>query len=272
VTLAAQAFFLDFGLNDGGQRFAIHHAPAAQPARGNIVYVHPLAEEMNRSRRMAAMMSRALAAAGYSVLQIDLLGCGDSASDFGEASWTAWVNDVVKAAAWLTERHRVPLWLWGLRAGALVASEACQRLPGGTNLLLWQPQASGKLALQQFLRLAAAAGILEGSAKSATSQAKQALATGQSVSIAGYTLGPALANGLERAILKPASGRTLWLEVTTQPDLALLPASTTLVKGWQDQGASIDTDVVPGPAFWQTTEIEDAPALLTATLALLGKE
>jgi alpha/beta superfamily hydrolase len=43
-----------------------------------------LAEELNKSRHVAAAQARAFAAAGYSVLQIDLYGCGDSSGDFGE--------------------------------------------------------------------------------------------------------------------------------------------------------------------------------------------
>ena len=68
-----------------------------------MVYIHPFAEEMNKARRMAALQSRALAAAGFDVLQIDLLGCGDSSGDFGDATWNDWVNDVVHGCRWL--RH-----------------------------------------------------------------------------------------------------------------------------------------------------------------------
>ena len=58
-----EAFFLasDFpGTDalDGGQRFCIYHPPALvsvnEPVRGLVLYVHPFAEEMNKSRRMAA--------------------------------------------------------------------------------------------------------------------------------------------------------------------------------------------------------------------------
>ena len=88
-----------------GQRFCLFHQPDGRRAwRGAVVYVHPFAEEMNRSRRMAALQARALAAAGFAVLQIDLHGCGDSSGDFGDASWEGWIEDVRLAAAWLRER------------------------------------------------------------------------------------------------------------------------------------------------------------------------
>jgi exosortase A-associated hydrolase 2 len=87
-------------VNDGphGQRFCIHHPPALATPLGLVVHVHPFAEEMNKSRRMAAQQARALAAAGFAVLQIDLLGCGDSAGDSSDATWAAWLADVVWAA------------------------------------------------------------------------------------------------------------------------------------------------------------------------------
>ena len=61
------------------RRFWLHHPARGGAVRARVLYLHPLAEEMNRSRRMAALQARALAAAGCEVLQPDLLGCGDSA-------------------------------------------------------------------------------------------------------------------------------------------------------------------------------------------------
>lgn len=99
------AFFLPVG---SGQRFAIFHPAQGGTARGLVAYVHPFAEEMNKSRRMAALQAKALAAHGYAVLQLDLLGCGDSSGDFGDASWQAWVDDVVLACQWLRRQGDAP--------------------------------------------------------------------------------------------------------------------------------------------------------------------
>src|SRR5438046_9873063 len=118
---ATEAFFLS---NDGrGHRLCLHHRPAASSMLGGVVYVHPFAEEMNKSRRVAALQSRAFAQAGFEVLQVDLLGCGDSSGDFGDATWNDWVRDVIEASRWMRQRAH-PLWFWGLRAGCLLATEA----------------------------------------------------------------------------------------------------------------------------------------------------
>ena len=121
-----QAFFLPV---DGGQRFCVYYPAQGPRTLGQIVYAHPFAEEMNKSRRMVANQARDLSTAGFAVLQIDLLGCGDSSGDFGDASWDAWVDDVLLACGWLREKAGdAPLWLWGLRAGCLLAVEAKRRI------------------------------------------------------------------------------------------------------------------------------------------------
>lgn len=254
----------------GGQRLCIHHPPARAP-RAALLYVHPWAEEMNKSRRMVALQARALAAQGFAVLQVDLHGCGDSSGELVDASWSGWLDDLAAALQWLRQRHDAPLWLWGLRSGALLAAQAAARLDTAYGLLLWQPAASGKALLQQFLRLKAAASLQGGAAKATLDAARAALAAGGSVEVAGYTLGAAVAQGLEAATLAlpPAVRQVLWLEVTTRQPPALLPASEALVQAWQAAGHAVHAQAVAGPAFWQTQEIEDAPELLAATLAAL---
>ena len=270
-----EALFIPIDGPGGGQRFCLYHPPASKAgaAAGAIVYVHPFAEEMNKSRRMAALQSRALAHAGYAVLQIDLLGCGDSSGNFADATWSAWLADVAAAAHWLRARHAAPLWLWGLRAGCLVAAEAAPLVGEPCHFLFWQPPAAGKTLLQQFLRLKMAAQMLDGKAAGATDALRAQLAAGQAVDIAGYTLSPALAHGLEQAQLRPpaAATQSIWLETSTRTDAALLPATQNALAAWRKAGHDSSSATVTGPAFWQTQEIEDAPALVTATLQSLSQ-
>lgn len=266
--------FIDAAPGRSGQRLCIYHPPADGAARGAMVYVHPFAEEMNKARRMAALQSRALAKDGFAVLQIDLLGCGDSSGDFGDATWEDWVEDVLLAQRWLAERHAAPLWLWGLRAGCLLAAEAARRIETPANLLFWQPTPSGKQVLQQFLRLKLAGDMLGGAGKAAMDETKQQLAAGKAVDIAGYTLAPALANGLQLATLNAttATASLVWLEVSSRDECTLLPASEPALKAWRAVAGHVDARAVSGPAFWQTSEIETAPALLAATQAALHEE
>lgn len=268
---AVEVFFHATGVAPGDQRFCVHHAPRGATCRGRIVYIHPFAEELNKSRRMAAMQARAFAAAGYRVLQIDLAGCGDSSGDFGEASWEAWLADIHRGVEWMAAQDASPLWLWGLRAGCLLAVEAAARADVSCNFLFWQPAASGRALLQQFLRMRVAGEMLSGSAKGVMDEMRALLAAGSSVEVAGYLLPASLASGLADAALTPTSraGRVECLEVSPRTDAEVAPATRTALDRWRDAGHSVRARVIDGPAFWQTTEIEDATALIDASVQAL---
>ncbi|MHB8947780.1 MAG: hydrolase 2, exosortase A system-associated [Rhodoferax sp.] len=281
----AECFFLPASSTKVGvvdQRLCVFHAAQGACVRGLVLYIHPFAEEMNKSRRMAALQARALAQAGYAVLQIDLLGCGDSSGDFGDATWQSWVSDVVRGSRWLHERHQVPgpqshraqLWLWGLRAGCLLAVEAASQMSEPCHFLFWQPPASGRLLLQQFLRLKAAADLQSNQAKHVMASLRQQLSEGASIEVAGYQLAPELAGGLEKSVLLPGPattpGRLAWFELSTRADAALSPASSEAIKQWQQGGFEVRSQLIDGPAFWQSAEIEEVPALITATTAAVA--
>lgn len=268
--MPTQAFFLPADGPAGGQRLCLYH-PADDRALAAVVYVHPFAEEMNKSRRMAAVASRTLAKANIAVLQLDLLGCGDSSGDFGEANWGDWVEDVLLAARWLRERVDAPLWLWGLRAGCLLTAEAAQRMDGPLNLLWWAPVASGKQQLQQFLRLKSAGEILKGQAGSGAAALRDELAAGRSVEVAGYAISPGLAIGMAAAVLSPSRSvqRLEVVELGSSESSSPSPAVSQAMAAWQREGVAVQARHCRGPAFWQTTEIEEAPAMVDATVAAI---
>lgn len=269
---AVEAFFLEAGQGADGQRFCIFHPPVGH-CHGAVLYVHPFGEEMNKSRRMVSLQARQLAQQGLGTMLLDLHGCGDSAGDLAEASWSGWVDDVVAAAHWLQARQPgCELWLWGLRTGALLASAALQRLQRPAHLLLWQPALAGKAVLQQFLRLRMAAGMADGGTKGVTEALRAELAAGRCVTVAGYVLPPAVAQGLEQAQLHPPAPeqQMLWLEVSPRVPAELSPASVQRLQAWSATG-HVRSMAVIGPAFWQTTEIEDAPHLLAVTTSMMAE-
>jgi exosortase A-associated hydrolase 2 len=259
-------FFLPVGSRE---IFCLHHAPAGA-ARGAVVNVPAFAEEMTKSRRLVALQARALAAAGFHVLRADLCGCGDSERDFGDANWSAWLDDVSAARRWLARQSGIEPWLWGLRLGALLACASLERQPAdGIGLVLWQPVLSGRQHLQQFLRLQAGAQWV-GGARAEAEQARplDRLRAGEAVEVAGYTLAPALALPMAEAELRlPARLRRIgWFEVSPHEDAALSAAAERALAATRD-ATDVRAAVVRGPSFWQAQEIETAPALLVATTA-----
>ena len=257
-----QVFFLD---SAKGRRFAILSRPQTAPV-GGVLFLHPFAEELNRSRRMAALAARAFAQEGWVVLQLDLAGCGDSEGDFGDAGWPDWIDDVAVGWRWLqAECGDAPLVLWSLRAGSLLAADWLARSAASVPLLLWQPITNGSQCLTQFLRLRAAKEMLgEGDAKPIMAALRAEIAAGIAVEIGGYLLSPALAQGLGAASLRLPEGYSApvaVLEIVSSDRTEPSPALTALASRGQ-LGVRPSLAVVQGVDFWQTQEIEVVPALI----------
>lgn len=277
MTLRQEPFFLGTG---AGRRFALATWPEGAP-RGGVLHVHPFAEELNRSRRMTALAARDMARAGWLVLQVDLAGCGDSAGDFGEATWAGWIDDLDLAGRWLRDRVHGPVHLWSLRVGGLLASAwLAHRAVVGDRLadwlgtwLMWQPVPQGKSFLTQFLRIRLGAD-LAGSpdARVLMEGFRRDLAQGRPVEVAGYVLSPDLAVGLEATQLALPAGWTgpvVMLELPSSSKSGLSPVLATLSERWQAAGAHCHAQAVHGPRFWQTPETEVAMELVGPSLTAL---
>ncbi|MBV6321873.1 hydrolase 2, exosortase A system-associated [Duganella violaceipulchra] len=254
----ALPFFLKAG---AGDRFCLYYPPhPGAEVRGSLLYVHPFAEELNKSRRMAALQARAYAGAGYGVLQLDLYGCGDSSGDFSDARWDIWLADLALGWQWLAEHSPGPAYLWGLRLGALLALQfAEQARPTPAGLVLWQAVVSGRPHLHQFMRLQNAAKLFGAGETAETDE------------VAGYTLAAELCDAIRNAEAgsRPACP-VQWLELAapTQP-VGLQPASALLLERWEGAGAHVDAFPLAGAPFWSTPEIAEVPALISATLAAM---
>ncbi len=269
VRFDPEPFFLE---SDGRRLFALHLHPRSTPL-GAVLYLHPFAEEMHKSRRMAALQARALAQAGYAVLQIDLTGCGDSEDDHGDARWERWLEDARTGHDWLRQRWSLPVHLWGLRTGALLAADLAPRLPEApAGLLLWQPVASGNAFLTQFLRIRLGAEMLAGGkAQTGVDALRAQLAAGDALEIGGYALAPEMAAALDglqlQSLIPPCPVH--WFEVAAAPDRPLSPAARRIVESWQTAGVRVTPRTVQGDSFWITQEITECPALIPATLDAL---
>lgn len=257
-----------------GQRFCLFHQPApGTTPRGAILYVHPFAEELNKSRRMAAMQARAFAASGFGVLQIDLHGCGDSSGDFSHARWQTWKQDLALALDWLARRNDGPVSIWGLRLGALLALEVAgdaALAPGRAieRVILWHPVFKGKVHLDQFLRLRLASQMLTDAASAPAARA--ILAGGASVEVAGYEVTPELAaqiDGADATLATPAVP-VHWFELAANGDGGVTPAAMNQARRWQAAGVALSLHAVRGQPFWNAVENLECPALLAATTAL----
>ena len=269
---AALPFFLD---TPKGKRFCLYYAPAPGRARGGaILYAHPFGEEMNMSRRMAALQARDFARAGYGVLQLDLFGCGDSDGELRDADWDTWKDDLASATQWLRAHVSPVVTLWGLRLGAtLVLDTVVSGSVVPSQCILWQPVLSGKTFMTQFLRLALAAGMTE--ARAGTQSPRDALARGEIAEVGGYELSPALVAGIDRldfSELRDVPVPLHWFELVPD-DLSMVPAARMrIARGWVERNVDLRLHAVTGSAFWATTEVTECPRLVTETTGLFVEE
>ncbi len=249
-----------------GYRFVATDRPGDAPVRGTVVFAPPFFEEMNKSRRMVALTSRALAADGWRVVRFDLRGCGDSSGDIAEASWSDWLDDLrreVEAA----DRQGGELWLWGLRAGALLLSPLLPEF-ARAHLMLWQPALSGSAVLSQFLRLRTVAAVTGGADAIDRKSLQKSLARGETIEVAGYPVNARLTAGLEAARFEiPAAhrGRMVWCEVGAAPAGGLSLPAARAVEQCRQSGIDVRTELVEGLQFWQTTEISELAQLVECT-------
>lgn len=274
-----QAFYLP---TPGGQLFCLYHPPIG-PARGRVLHLHPLAEELNNCRRVSAQQARALSQAGYAVLQFDMSGCGDSTGEFADATWSQWLQDTSCAATWLLGQDQGPLWLWGVRTGALLATEWLHQearavaTPTPVHLLFWQAVLSGQQALKHWSRLRSATTWTSGSDR--PSSVFMSLQSNQASpddpwSVAGYTFNTALQEGLGQATLHPPSSantahRLVWVDISTTTPPANSPGAQRAIDMWQQAGWAVQASATVGPSYWQTIGTDDASDLQSTTLALL---
>ena len=256
------AFFLGSGVH---RRFALTTVPDEQPV-GTLLFVPPFAEEMNRCRRMAALAAQHFASQGWLVIQIDLKGTGDSAGEFGQTVWFDWLDDLDLAWNWLQSQGEYPCAVWSLRAGSLLTASWLHRSGQQAPLLLWQPVARGDRFLNQFLRYKSAVDLLQnGKAEPDYEDLKVALGQGEAVEVAGYVISAALAEGMAPSVLELPTGYkspVAIFEVSSRTPPVVSLGTERLAELLRESSADVTVEPIPGPAFWQSREIEVADGLL----------
>ncbi|MEO8443857.1 MAG: hydrolase 2, exosortase A system-associated [Gammaproteobacteria bacterium] len=245
----------------------------ARPAHWLLV-APPFAEEMNKSRRMFALLGQAAARAGYGVLLVDLAGTGDSWGDFRDARYEQWLDDLRAAVRWVEAGGGQVRAILGLRFGALLAMEMARELPSLRRLLLWQPAQSGTDVLTQFLRLRTAAALTGGGEAGETLESlRTRLEQGEALEVAGYELPSELYSAVRRrqlAELLPPSPLVIdWFHLVRQDGVQLPVAIGAAAERLRVPGGTSRTHTVRGDAFWATAEIASCVELVELTVACL---
>ena len=273
----ASPFFLP---GHAGNLFTLYHRPAGPAGcRGGVLYVHPFANEMNHTRRWAAVLARALAGDGWGVLQVDLFGCGDSDGDFRDASWKTWVDDLTTAFDWLEERVGGRVGLVGMRLGGLLALDFASRARRNIDrVLLWHPVVSGQQMMTEFLRLrllSDAIGVRAGETATTTEELRQKINSGEPVEVHGYEIMPHLSQAIAElhiarlglAVASPIQ----WVEVVSGAPDRGRPLAQTTVHAWQAAGREATLHLAVGRPFWSSPRIHNMRDTTDLVVRIFGE-
>lgn len=243
-------------------------------AAGCVLFVPPFAEEMNKCRRMYTEAAVALAQHGWASIVPDLFGTGDSAGDFGDATWRTWQSDLSIVADWSAALGFPVVRLVAARLGCALAAMSSDQpaLSRIRRTSLWHPVLDGGRYLSQFLRLRMAAGLLD-DGKETGRELRERLRRGESLDVAGYMLTGHLASELEAidaaGALSSKLGLIQWLEVVRDEAAGLPPASSRVVDAAMERGVSVEPHVVAGEPFWASAEIVVNRAIVDRTVSHL---
>jgi len=261
-------------LGEEGSRFlTLQFSPAGKP-RAHIVFLPPFGEEMNRCRSLVASQARRFANAGYSCTLIDFYGTGDSEGQLRDASLAIWKDNIRRAVNVLQQECPVPLILWGLRLGGLLALDyAVTSTPKPRDIILWQPVNAAALYITQVLRQRVASLMVRDLPPETTKEIRQRLREGEDVEVAGYILGGKLVQDIEdidvSTMAELCSGSIYWLEHTTEAGKEIGMAARKMVDQLAQQGNRMEVRTFCDPPIWQIHERDFAPQLLAATDGLL---
>ncbi len=203
------------------------------PPRATIVFVPPLFEEANRTRRTLALAMRALAADGFAALLPDLPGQNESLVALANVDLNQWQD----ALAVVTAAIDGPVIVASVRGGALIDHHA-------KAAAWWRLAPVGGAPLLRTLMRARVSADREAGITSSL-ESLQAAAQTAPLLLAGNALSPAMIAGLGTAEAQPVeplrsiplgeggiAGTPLWLRAEPGEDAVMAQAIAADIAAW----------------------------------------
>lgn len=253
----------------GNRLFALLRAPDIASGECTLV-VPPLAEEMNKCRRIVTEFAQRERGEGRAVLCVDLSGTGDSDGELAGASVGRWLADIATAISWSASVGWRVSSLLGIRFGALLAAAYIrQRQIELSRVIFWQPATKGARLIDQLLRLRVVASRMESARGESAADLRARLKAGETIEVAGYTLSGSLCADIDsldlHGELSAAFPPIRWLDVIADAEAGISPATQRALDSARAIGCRVEHIQVPGEPFWMSTEIVSNAALVAAS-------
>ena len=259
---------------NSGKLFTIRYRPR-QKSLGTVILVPPFGEEMNKCRPMMTRQARQTATLGFTSVVFDLFGTGDSEGVFGQASWRAWSDDLQAVVRTTNPGPNNPLWLIGVRLGALLALDTqCNHDVSVSGVICWNAVINGRIYMNQFLRLRLASELSTTKEERQTVEGlRKLIAESRAIDIAGYELNAELLRSIDdlkiQDLLRPST--TVWmLESNDSQPPNISPAVRRLSEEVIAEGSDLALMAVTGPPFWATQEIALSCDLIESTSEIIA--
>lgn len=252
--------------SDRGHVFCLKAQPY-YPESGvhNVIFIPPFAEEMNASRRFFALMRRALCARGYTVIQPDLYGTGDSEGLFVDATLDTWLGDLHNVRQHFCSDEGERLSVIALRGGCLLAQEFlflqrpsmnCNRID---EIVYLQPETTGFNLINTLLRMQVTKNRLAGNKVETSALLWQSFEQKRNLCLAGYDVGYELALQMRDMRLTPE----IELPARDHKWINLSLESGVASGSWREH-------TVASSGFWQSHDIEPESCTVDSIVELIN--
>ena len=259
------------------QTYVVRHSPQGA-RRATVLLCGSIGVERERAHRTIVDLACSLALAGVECFRFDYAGNGESTGRFDEQNFSVWRRQIELLAQRISASRECsphdshePLVLWGVRAGALLASECfaagigdaaflCAPLDGHALLNDWARRS-------QVAEMLAASRVIARGGASTQSRARRAsdvLTAGESTSIDGYRWTPQFWHdaGLHTVALPTHDGGRARRSIELQAPRASLVANARAMSD-----GTIECD-----RFWESSSllVPRTAALAETTLSFIA--